>query len=190
MIMDERLSRSNRLPGSEKLTRPEEIGQLSKYLKSIKEVYEESTRLEDQVLGVSGYSTGKIPEINSLGDKIITAPENQGETPDLSQKILGVPGKTWEGFLCSCVFTAGLAVGLFYIPYFQSSGLALWQWIVMAILVEIFGLMGDLTESLFKRKAGVKDSGKIIPGHGGVLDRVDSILFATLPVYLFCLFFS
>lgn len=94
--MDERLSRSNRLPGSEKLTRPEEIGQLSKYLKSIKEVYEESTRLEDQVLGVTGYSTGKIPEINSLGDKSVKAPENQGETPDLSQKILGVPGKRLE----------------------------------------------------------------------------------------------
>lgn len=97
------------------------------------------------------------------------------------------PGKTWEGFLSSCVFTAGLAVGLSYIPYFQSAGLALWQWIVMAFLVEIFGLMGDLIESLFKRKAGVKDSGNIIPGHGGVLDRVDSILFATIPVFLFCL---
>ena len=97
------------------------------------------------------------------------------------------PGKTWEGFLCSCVFTAGLAVGLSYIPYFQSAGLALWQWIVMALLVEIFGLMGDLVESLFKRKAGVKDSGNIIPGHGGVLDRIDSILFATIPIFLFCL---
>ena len=94
--MDERLSRSNRLPGSEKLTRPEEIGQLSKYLKSIKEVYEESTRLEDQLVGVTGYSTGKIPIIDSLGDKTIKTPENQGETPDLSQKILGVPGKRWE----------------------------------------------------------------------------------------------
>ena len=94
--MDERLNRSNRLPGSEKLTRPEEIGQLSKYLKSIKEVYEESTRLEDQVLGISGYSTGKIPIIDSLGKKTIKTPENQGETPDLSQKILGVPGKRKE----------------------------------------------------------------------------------------------
>ena len=94
--MDERLNRSNRLPGSEKLTRPEEIGQLSKYLKSIKEVYEESTRLEDQVLGVSGYSTGRIPQIDSLGKKTIRTPDNQGETPDLSQKILGVPGKRKE----------------------------------------------------------------------------------------------
>lgn len=97
------------------------------------------------------------------------------------------PGKTWEGFLCSCVFTVGLAVGLSYIPYFQQSGLQMWQWIVLSLIIQVFGLMGDLIESLFKRKAGVKDSGKIIPGHGGVLDRVDSILFATIPVYLFCL---
>lgn len=97
------------------------------------------------------------------------------------------PGKTWEGFLCSCVFTVGLAVGLSYIPYFQQAGLELWQWILLSLIIQIFGLMGDLIESLFKRKAGVKDSGKIIPGHGGVLDRVDSILFATIPAYLFCL---
>ncbi len=97
------------------------------------------------------------------------------------------PGKTWEGFLCSCLFTVGLAVGLSYIPYFQQEGLGLWRWIVFALIVQIFGLMGDLTESLFKRKAGVKDSGKIIPGHGGVLDRIDSILFATIPMYIYCM---
>ena len=97
------------------------------------------------------------------------------------------PGKTWEGFLLSCVFTAGLAVGLSYIPFFQQTGLKMWQWIVLALLTEVFGLIGDLTESWFKRKAGLKDSGNIIPGHGGVLDRVDSILVATIPAYLFCL---
>lgn len=97
------------------------------------------------------------------------------------------PGKTWEGFLGSCVVTVGLAVGLSYIPFFQSAGLKVWHWIVVALLTEVFGLLGDLIESMFKRKAGVKDSGNIIPGHGGVLDRVDSILFATLPVWLFCL---
>lgn len=97
------------------------------------------------------------------------------------------PGKTWEGFLGSCVVTVGLAVGLSYIPFFQTAELKVWHWIVVALLTEVFGLLGDLLESMFKRKAGVKDSGNIIPGHGGVLDRVDSILFATLPVWLFCL---
>lgn len=95
------------------------------------------------------------------------------------------PGKTWEGFLCSCVFTIGLSIGLSYIPFFQQTGMPLWGWIVFALIIQVFGLMGDLTESLFKRKAGVKDSGNIIPGHGGVLDRVDSILFATIPAYAF-----
>lgn len=95
------------------------------------------------------------------------------------------PGKTWEGFLCSCVFTVGLAIGLSYIPLFQQAGMPLWGWLVFSLIIQVFGLFGDLTESLFKRKAGVKDSGNIIPGHGGVLDRVDSILFATIPAYLF-----
>jgi len=99
------------------------------------------------------------------------------------------PGKTWEGFICSCVFTVGLAIGLSYIPFFQQAGMPLWGWIVFALIIQVFGLMGDLTESLFKRKAGVKDSGNIIPGHGGVLDRVDSILFATIPAYLFSVCF-
>ena len=99
------------------------------------------------------------------------------------------PGKTWEGFLCSCVFTVGLSIGLSYIPFFEQAGMPLWGWIVFALIIQVFGLMGDLTESLFKRKAGVKDSGNIIPGHGGVLDRVDSILFATIPAYLFALSF-
>lgn len=96
------------------------------------------------------------------------------------------PGKTWEGFLCSCVFTVGLAIGLSYIPLFrQWAEIPVSWWIVFALIIQVFGLLGDLTESLFKRKAGVKDSGNIIPGHGGVLDRVDSILFAAIPAYLF-----
>ena len=86
------------------------------------------------------------------------------------------PGKTWEGFLCSCVFTVGLAVGLSYIPYFQQSGLQLWQWIVLAVIVSAFATWGDLLESLIKRTAGVKDSSNLIPGHGGLLDRIDSLL--------------
>ena len=98
------------------------------------------------------------------------------------------PGKTWEGFLCSCLFTVGLAIGLSYHPSLFIC-MPMWGWIVFALIIQVFGLLGDLTESLFKRKAGVKDSGNIIPGHGGVLDRVDSILFAAIPAYLFCQLF-
>ena len=96
--MDEKLNRSNRLPGSEKLTRPEEIGQLSKYLKKIKESYEESTRLEDQLVGVAGYSTGKIPEITKLGDKMIGTPGKRDEV-GLTKKVLGIPDNTKENKL-------------------------------------------------------------------------------------------
>ncbi len=103
----------------------------------------------------------------------------------LAEKIS--PGKTWEGFIGSCVITVATAWILSLFTYFQATGFSLWQWIVVALLTEVFGLLGDLVESLFKRKAGVKDSGNIIPGHGGVLDRLDSILFATLPVFAFCL---
>jgi len=95
------------------------------------------------------------------------------------------PGKTREGFLGSCIITMGLAIGLSYIPMFRMLGMPVSWWIVYALIIQVFGLMGDLVESLFKRKAGVKDSGNIIPGHGGVLDRIDSILIATIPAYLF-----
>lgn len=97
------------------------------------------------------------------------------------------PGKTWEGFIGSCILTALAAWLLSLLPYFQMAGLSLWQWIVFALIIEVIGLLGDLTESLFKRKAGVKDSGNIIPGHGGVLDRLDSILFASPVAFIFCL---
>ena len=97
------------------------------------------------------------------------------------------PGKTWEGFAISCVFTVALAVGMSFIPYFDEAGLSRWNWVEFACIVEVFGLCGDLMESLFKRRAGVKDSGNIIPGHGGILDRLDSILFAAIPLYFFCL---
>ena len=93
------------------------------------------------------------------------------------------PGKTWEGFLSSSFFTVGLAIGLSYIPFFQNN-MSLWSWIVFALIIQVFGLIGDLTESLFKRKAGVKDSGNIIPGHGGVMDRFDSMIF-TAPITYF-----
>jgi phosphatidate cytidylyltransferase len=88
------------------------------------------------------------------------------------------PGKTWSGS------TAGLVAGTLMAPVFGSLILPrvgvevpLWQLLVIAGLLSIIGQIGDLTESLFKRQAGVKDSSRLIPGHGGVLDRFDSLYF-------------
>ena len=87
------------------------------------------------------------------------------------------PKKSWEGFfggLGLSIIIAALAAR--YIPdgFVLLSGYA--QWIVFAVLVTIFSTWGDLCESLIKRTVGVKDSGKLIPGHGGILDRIDSLL--------------
>ena len=61
-------------------------------------------------------------------------------------------------------------------------------WLIIAIIVSIFGTLGDLIESKFKRESNVKDSGNIIPGHGGMLDRLDSVIFASPYIYLFLKF--
>lgn len=89
------------------------------------------------------------------------------------------PKKTIEGSL------GGLGLTIFgaYVVSLFATQISVLDWFVIAIIVVIFGSLGDLFESLLKRKAEVKDSGKIIPGHGGILDRLDSILFAA-PVVL------
>lgn len=82
------------------------------------------------------------------------------------------PGKTWEGWLGGTILTLVVAYGLSL--YLQD--LALYQWISIGILVAVFGVLGDLAESLLKRSLGVKDSGTLLPGHGGILDRFDSLI--------------
>jgi len=92
------------------------------------------------------------------------------------------PGKTWEGAIAGVfgAIIAGLVlVTLLNLPF--SYG----QAIILGLLISIFGQLGDLAESLFKRNIGVKESGKLIPGHGGLLDRMDSIVFAGVVVYYY-----
>ncbi|MDJ0794863.1 MAG: phosphatidate cytidylyltransferase [Woeseiaceae bacterium] len=88
------------------------------------------------------------------------------------------PGKTWEGVVGGFVLVAALAIGV-----------AVWQELSVAVLlpfclaVAAISIVGDLTVSMFKRTAGVKDSGTLFPGHGGVLDRVDSVA-AAAPLFV------
>ncbi len=91
------------------------------------------------------------------------------------------PNKTVEGFIGGLIFTmlAGVLLTEFY--FFEDRS----TWLITAIIISIFGTLGDLIESKFKRMAGVKDSGTIMPGHGGILDRLDSIIFAAPIIFLF-----
>lgn len=102
------------------------------------------------------------------------------------------PKKSWEGFWGGMIFNIGAGIGYFFIfssvctlngrPLISGIG----TWILIGICVTVAATIGDLFESMIKRNFGVKDSGRLIPGHGGILDRIDSILFVT-PVLLFLL---
>lgn len=94
------------------------------------------------------------------------------------------PAKTWEGAVAG-VFGAIIISWLFTLPTPLKLNLTYWQAIILGLLVSVFGQLGDLVESLFKRNMGVKDSGRLIPGHGGVLDRMDSVVFAGVLVYYY-----
>ena len=91
------------------------------------------------------------------------------------------PKKTIEGFIAGIIFSviAGILISKYYI------GGSILIWTISPVIISVFSTLGDLIESKFKRIAGVKDSGNIMPGHGGVLDRLDSIIFVAPFVYLF-----
>ena len=96
--------------------------------------------------------------------------------PKLAPKIS--PGKTWAGLLGG-VICASLFGTLFAIMWFDFLVLpSLWEWGLMAVLIAGTAQMGDLGESWLKRSIGVKDSGTIIPGHGGLLDRLDGFMLS------------
>lgn len=90
------------------------------------------------------------------------------------------PKKTWEGFAGGVILTLVLA---FFVEQYNPDLRG--NWMVIGFLVSIFAPLGDLVESQLKRSFGVKDSGNIIPGHGGVLDRLDSFIICVPVVYLY-----
>ncbi len=91
------------------------------------------------------------------------------------------PKKTIEGFIGGLVFAvlAGFLIG------YYSNAFSIVNWVIIAVIVSVFGSLGDLVESKFKRQANIKDSGTIMPGHGGLLDRLDSLFFLAPFVYLY-----
>ncbi|MDR1182258.1 MAG: phosphatidate cytidylyltransferase [Bacteroidales bacterium] len=96
------------------------------------------------------------------------------------------PKKSWEGAIGATILT--MAIAFFMPKIFTVLSLTVIQWIVLAFIVVVAATIGDLVESLYKRQLLVKDSGFILPGHGGILDRFDSILFVIPLVTLYLTF--
>lgn len=90
------------------------------------------------------------------------------------------PLKSWEGFIGGTVFA--IIVGIINAVLFQR--ISMFNWIVITLLTVVFGTIGDFFQSKLKREIGIKDSGNILPGHGGLLDRLDSLLFAIPIVFI------
>lgn len=96
------------------------------------------------------------------------------------------PNKTWEGFIAG-VLAAVIAAGVY--TWLESmSVMNAWKFVLLGLIVALFAVLGDLFESLLKRHADIKDSGSLLPGHGGILDRFDSAI-AALPIFALGLLF-
>jgi phosphatidate cytidylyltransferase len=98
------------------------------------------------------------------------------------------PGKTWEGFIGSGILTVSIAwwLAAYFHPPIPENKSIPGFWVYIAVLVWLFGTLGDLVESSIKRTFNKKDSGNVLPGHGGILDRFDSFIYI-LPFILFLL---
>lgn len=93
------------------------------------------------------------------------------------------PKKTIEGFVGGMLMTILASLGIHFL-IFTKVGFTLVNWVIFAVLISVFSTFGDLVQSKLKRTAGVKDSGNFMPGHGGVLDRLDSVIFVTPILFL------
>lgn len=91
------------------------------------------------------------------------------------------PKKTWEGFAGGALLA--ILAGAFVFPHLFGKGQIFW--LLFTLIAVVFGTLGDLIESLIKRSVGVKDSGNILPGHGGILDRFDSFMFAAPAIFIY-----
>ena len=120
-----------------------------------------------------------------------------GVEPQLGQRKLAPrisPGKSWEGVFGGIAAVVVYAIAL--VPFASRAGVevatgatSIALWIVFIVAITALSVVGDLHESLLKRRAGVKDSGTLLPGHGGVLDRTDALLAAMPPIALATLAF-
>jgi phosphatidate cytidylyltransferase len=95
------------------------------------------------------------------------------------------PGKTWEGFGGALAVSTGASVLFWWLAREKLAGMTLGHAIVLGIILSSAAVVGDLIESVFKREAGVKDSGRFLPGIGGILDLLDSLLFNAPLMYLY-----
>ncbi len=95
------------------------------------------------------------------------------------------PGKTWEGFAGAVVISTACSLGLAALLGDRLAGMTPFHAVVLGVILSVSAVVGDLIESLFKREAGVKDSGQFFPGIGGILDLLDSLLFNAPLMYLY-----